>query len=69
VLWDIKHNGAIDEPYQTLTLGASGPAFNVTLQDYREYSSGGTRFLEVTFEEYTTSNQSGSTYTTRYGIS
>jgi hypothetical protein len=71
VLLEIKHNAGIldgDEPYQTLTLGASGPSFDVRLQDLNVYNTGDGQRLVVSFEEYCSSGKGGSTAAQRYGI-
>ena len=67
----MKHEGSIisgDEPYQTLTLSASGPSYKVRLRDFDpvEMVTGST--LTVSFTEYVAADASGSTYAQRWGI-
>jgi len=66
VILDIKHNGAIDEPYQTLTLDWG--SFDVTLENFNVYERGGMRVLEVTLQEYNATSASAQTVAQRYGI-
>ena len=71
VFADIKHNAGIiagNQPYQTLTLSANGPSFKVRLVDFTPIENGNRHTLTATFEEYVSADQSGSTYTTRWGI-
>ena len=71
VFADIKHNAGIiagNQPYQTLTLSANGPSFKVRLVDFTPIENGDRHTLTATFEEYVSADQSGSTYTTRWGI-
>lgn len=69
VFSDIKHNGGINQAYQTLKLSwCATSGFKVRQQDYRVTPTGDTTILEVTYEEYTNTDKSGSTIAQRWNI-
>lgn len=66
VFGDIDHNGGIDEAYQTLTLDWG--SMKVRQFSYDTYKRNESLMLEVVYEEYTNTDQSGSSLATRWSI-
>jgi hypothetical protein len=70
VILDIKHNGGITQPYQTLKLDwCATTGFPVTLEDFNVRYEGDRTLLEVTFQEYNATSASTQTVVERYNIS
>lgn len=69
VFADIKHNGGINQAYQTLKLSwCATSGFKVRQQSYRVVPTGDSYTLEVVYEEYTNTDKSGSTIAQRWNI-